>query len=195
MINTFLKPHIIIIVLFINILYSKTNSDIEISGYTKELILEDFDKNHLNWVIVDDRVMGGSSRGNFFIRDLNTAEFSGNLSLKNNGGFSSARALCLKDLNNIKIIKLRVKGDGRKYSFRVKTNLNNWTNYSHSFYTLNNKWQIIELMVQDFYPTYRGTYLNNFPNLSELAINEVGVMLSDKKEGKFRLIIDWIKIQ
>ena len=35
----------------------------------------------------------------------------------------------------------------------------------------------------------------NFPNLSELAINEVGVMLSDKKEGKFRLIIDWIKIQ
>ena len=45
-------------------------------------------------------------------------------------------------------------------------------------------------MVRDFYPTFKGNYLNNFSNISELNINEVGVMLSNKKKSRFKLIID-----
>ena len=44
--------------------------------------------NITNWRIVDDVVMGGRSNGNFKINDSGYGEFSGTVSLENNGGFS-----------------------------------------------------------------------------------------------------------
>jgi len=43
------------------------------------------------WQAVNDGVMGGVSQGRFRITDARTMEFSGNLSLENNGGFASVR--------------------------------------------------------------------------------------------------------
>jgi hypothetical protein len=43
------------------------------------------------WQAVNDGVMGGVSQGRFRITDTRTMEFSGNLSLENNGGFTSVR--------------------------------------------------------------------------------------------------------
>ena len=33
------------------------------------------------------------------------------------------------------------------------------------------------------------------PELSKVIVREIGVMISDKKEGEFNLEIDWIKIK
>jgi len=44
-----------------------------------------------NWYIVDDRVMGGRSYGNFEITDDGFGRFWGDVSTENNGGFSSVR--------------------------------------------------------------------------------------------------------
>ena len=44
-----------------------------------------------NWMIVDDRVMGGLSRGNMKLNDEDHAVFSGYVTTESNGGFSSVR--------------------------------------------------------------------------------------------------------
>ena len=157
------------------------------------VILEDFEiNNHLNWSIVDDGVMGGRSQGRFSIDKNSVANFRGYLSLENNGGFSSVRAYIPTNMIGLSSILLRVKGDGRKYNFRIRTNENSWVSYTHSFETVKDEWVEIELDAADFYPTYRGYLVRNVPNLSDLYMREIGIMLSDKKPGQFELEIDWI---
>ena len=160
-----------------------------------EIMIEDFaEKSLLNWNIVNDSVMGGRSQARMSIKN-NIAEFKGYLSLANNGGFSSVRAYYPNDLIDINSIILRVKGDGRKYNFRVRAENNSWVSYTQSFATEKDTWQEISLSIEDFYPTYRGYNLRNIPKLSESIIREVGLMLSDKIEGNFKIDIDWIKVQ
>lgn len=43
------------------------------------------------WYIVDDVVMGGRSSGTFTLNEDGHGVFAGNVSLENNGGFSSVR--------------------------------------------------------------------------------------------------------
>ncbi len=59
----------------------------------QQLILFDFNKDAdiRNWNVVDDGVMGGLSAGRFRVNDAGNGEFSGTVSLENNGGFSSLR--------------------------------------------------------------------------------------------------------
>ncbi|MBT3737827.1 MAG: CIA30 family protein [Candidatus Marinimicrobia bacterium] len=159
-----------------------------------EVIMEDFDsKNLLNWKIVNDSVMGGRSDATLKLKNNLYGVFNGYLSLQNNGGFSSIRAYYPPDLINVKSITIRIKGDGRQYSFRVRGNTSNWASYTHTFNTVKNKWIEKELMIKDFYPLYRGYYLNDMPLLSEMVIKEIGFMLSDKQTGPFELEIDWIR--
>ena len=158
------------------------------------VVMEDFIPNeNLNWQVVNDGVMGGRSYGNLTRSGDSEALFSGNLSLENNGGFSSIRAYYPPNLLNVESIMIRVKGDGRKYSFRVRTNDSGWASYSHEFTTSEDEWVERELPLTSFYPTYRGYSLKNMPNLSELVIKEIGFMISDKITGKFELEIDWVK--
>ena len=85
--------------------------------------------------------------------------------------------------------------DGRKYSFRVRAENNSWVSYTQSFATKKDTWQEVTLNIEDFYPTYRGYNLRDIPKLSESIIREVGLMISDKVEGNFKIDIDWIKVQ
>ena len=173
-------------------LYDQMNYEAEsIDG---EVLMEDFIPNeNLNWQIVNDGVMGGLSYGRLELTGDSEAVFSGNLSLDNNGGFSSIRAYYPPNLTDLNSIMIRVKGDGRKYSFRVRTNDSSWASYSHSFETIEDEWVEHSLPLDSFYPSYRGYNLRNMPNLSDLVIKEIGFMISDKNPGKFKLEIDWVK--
>jgi len=173
-------------------LYDQMNYEAEsIDG---EVLMEDFIPNeNLNWQIVNDGVMGGLSYGRLELTGDSEAVFSGNLSLDNNGGFSSIRAYYPPNLTDLNSIMIRVKGDGRKYSFRVRTNDSSWASYSHSFETIEDEWVEHSLSLNSFYPSYRGYNLRNMPNLSDLVIKEIGFMISDKNPGKFKLEIDWVK--
>lgn len=158
-----------------------------------EVIMENFDSNNLlNWNIVNDSVMGGRSQATLKLINNTYANFKGYLSLQNNGGFSSIRAYYPPDLTNVKSIVLKVRGDGRKYNFRIRGNAESWASYTHSFDTVEGEWNEIELKIDDFYPVYRGYTLKNMPQLSEVIIKEIGIMLSDKIEGSFSIDIDWI---
>ena len=76
-----------------------------------------------DWVIVDDVVMGGKSSGSFGLSPEGYGIFKGSISLDNNGGFSSIRyKFDRKSIKEFTKIVFRIKGDTKKYQFRIKSN-------------------------------------------------------------------------
>ena len=72
--------------------------------------------------VVNDGVMGGLSQGTIEMTQNDSLLFKGNISLQNNGGFSSFRiAGKLWDLSAWKGVEILVKGDGRTYGLRATT--------------------------------------------------------------------------
>ena len=89
-----------------------------------ERILFDFQaaSNSTAWQIVNDDVMGGVSTSRFQVLTNGGAVFSGVVSLENNGGFASVRSSPVREnLNGCDAFVLRVRGDGRRYKFTVRT--------------------------------------------------------------------------
>ena len=160
------------------------------------MMLFDFTKNAgmQNWYVVDDRVMGGVSAGNMGVNSEGHGLFKGHVSLDNNGGFSSIRYVAgstrLTDYNKFVIA---LKGDGKAYQFRVKTNSNQYYSYTASF-TTNNNWQTIEIPFNSMIPSFRGRTLNmaNFPGE---YLEEIGFLIGNKKEEDFKLALDYISVQ
>ena len=100
------------------------DSQPEASGPLGEtaLILADFttDDAHMSWYVVNDNVMGGRSQGDFSIGE-GVLRFSGSTNT-DGGGFSSIRTEPVRlDLSEYAGIRLRVKGDGRRYTWRLAT--------------------------------------------------------------------------
>jgi NADH dehydrogenase [ubiquinone] 1 alpha subcomplex assembly factor 1 len=156
----------------------------------------DFKKesNISNWVILDDVVMGGKSYGNFYLNKNGHGEFYGDVSLENNGGFSSVRYRFNKEKTNVfsKFI-IRVKGDGKAYQFRVKNSRNDYHSYIYSFQTTKD-WQTIEIPFAEMYPAFRGRKLN-IENYQGEKMQEIAFLIGNKKNENFRLEIDKIEIQ
>lgn len=148
------------------------------------------------WQIVNDGVMGGVSESSFQINADGNAVFLGNLSLENNGGFASVKNHTPLNLMGFEVILLHVKGDGKRYSFRLKTGEENrvhkWS-YEYRFNTKKDKWMKIRLPVSDFVPTYRGSVPAGVPALNPAEIKQFGFLISDRQEGPFRLEIQSIE--
>ena len=89
-----------------------------------------------DWKIVDDVVMGGRSNGTFKIDSDGNGVFSGEVSLENNGGFSSLRyQFEQKNVEPYTTATIRLKGDGKRYQFRVKSDQNDYQSYIYYFNT------------------------------------------------------------
>ena len=146
------------------------------------------------WNIVDDTVMGGRSNGKFKINEDGHGVFSGNISLKNNGGFSSLRYQT-ETLNVGKFSKavLRIKGDGKNYQFRIKSKKRDYANFVYSFKT-SKDWMTVEIPFNEMHPEYRGRKLD-MPNYSGETIEEIIFLIGNKKEESFKLLIDKIELK
>jgi monofunctional biosynthetic peptidoglycan transglycosylase len=147
-----------------------------------------------NWRKINDIVMGGISQSKMIMTDDSTAIFQGNLSLENNGGFASVRTDS-KDyqLAGYDGIAVRIKGDGRKYQLRLRTDDGfDGISYKAEFQTTTDKWITIELPFEEFVPTYRGRIIPDAPELAPGEIRQLGFLIADEKEGSFKLEIDWI---
>lgn len=159
-------------------------------------IIFDFNQesNLNNWVIIDDVVMGGKSSSSFGLSPQGHGVFKGSISLDNNGGFSSVRykfeRILIKDYTKIVI---KIKGDGKKYQFRLKSNSEDSYSYISSFST-NGDWQEIQIPLKDMYPSFRGRRLDK-PNLSEEYIEEIAFLIGNKNEENFQLVIDKIELE
>ncbi|TXE15072.1 CIA30 family protein [Seonamhaeicola algicola] len=146
-----------------------------------------------SWNITNDVVMGGLSNSSMSLTSDGYAVFSGDVSTKNNGGFAMTRHTesINFDKSHSKIV-LKVKGDGKKYQFRIKSNIYQRYWYIQTFNTTG-EWEEITLLLNDFYPSFRGRKLD-IANFSSENIEEIALLIGNKKDESFKLLIDSIKI-
>ena len=162
----------------------------------QERVIFDFNKKSdlQDWIIVDDVVMGGRSLSTFKLNEDGIGVFEGNISLENNGGFSSLRYRFLKKtINECTQVKIRLRGDGKIYQFRIKSNIADYFSYIAPFQT-SGKWQEIVIPLEDLYPSFRGRRLNQ-PNFSSDYIEELAFLIGNKKSESFKLLIDKIALE
>ena len=158
-------------------------------------MLFDFNKDTSarDWRLVDDVVMGGRSAGSFYINENGHGVFEGNVSLENNGGFSSIRHSNTYQIpKNQRKISIRLKGDGKSYQFRLKHRRNSWESYVYNFNTTGS-WQVIEIPLNEMYPSFRGRKLKR-ANFDFNAIAEIGFLIGNKQNENFRLEIDRLEL-
>ena len=160
------------------------------------LVLADFSttEGDPGWYVVNDNVMGGRSEGGFTIDD-GALRFAGRTNT-DGGGFSSIRTRPVEfDLSTYDGIRLRVKGDGRRYTWRLSTNAR-WQGgevaYWADFDTLDGEWSTVNIPFASFYPQFRGFKLGE-PELDPSEITELGLYIYDKKDGAFELRLDNVK--
>jgi len=146
------------------------------------------------WTAVNDVVMGGVSESKFQINSDSTATFSGTVSPDNNGGFASIRASLENEFKDYKVVIIRVKGDGKIYSLRFRTDNDfDGISYQAKFKTDLVEWKEYKIPLSDFKPTFRGKILSDKPKLKSKNIKQIGILIADKQFGKFELNIDWIR--
>ena len=152
-------------------------------------------KSNINsWQIVNDVVMGGKSSSTITINKDGHGQFSGTVSIENNGGFSSVRhAFKSVSVKKISKICVLIKGDGKDYQLRIKDSFKNYFSYINTFST-SGKWQLIEIPLINMYPSFRGRKLTK-PNFYQDAIEEITFLIANNKNEKFQLIIDKIYLK
>lgn len=140
------------------------------------------------WAVVNDGVMGGSSRATFVVNDDGTALFSGQVSLKNNGGFSSLRyRMGPVPLKGAQTLVVRLKGDGKNYQIRIRENSSDYFSYITTVAT-SGEWETLEVPLRDMYPSFRGQKLNR-PHYQGNSLSELTFLIANKREESFSLTL------
>ena len=182
-------------ILLIFIIFSLCSFTImDFSPTAKDRILYDFQnlKQQQTWFPLNDDIMGGVSSGKFsFSKDVLT--FSGKLSLENKGGFASIRSKTdAMDLAATKKFKLRIKGDGKDYHFNISSsNFVADPGFQAKFETKKGEWKEIELSLCDFSPAFGSRSSKSDLDMSKVKI--MGLIISNKQAGPFKIEVDWIK--
>jgi peptide-methionine (R)-S-oxide reductase len=148
------------------------------------------------WGIVNDTVMGGVSNSEFVLAEEGgVAIFRGTLSLENRGGFASVRTSPQDfQLDGYEGLRLRVRGDGRTYKLRIRTDRSlDGPAYEAEFETASGEWATVDVPFRSMVPTFRGRVLRNQPELEGARVRQIGLMIADKVPGAFELEVNWIR--
>ncbi|NER32832.1 MAG: NAD(P)H-binding protein [Oscillatoria sp. SIO1A7] len=156
-----------------------------VSAAAREKVIFDFSQPSQDlketWGALDDIVMGGVSESAIRLAN-NSAIFSGNVSTANSGGFASVRTRNLKpplDLSDCEGIDLRVKGDGKRYKFIIRTNPG-WDSiaYCYSFDTVSNIPFTARIPFSDLIPIFRAKTVKDAAPFDPSQICSFQLMLS-----------------
>ncbi len=163
----------------------------------RTLITFDNSPQEPSWIAVNDGVMGGRSSGGPKVAD-GKLKFSGELSLANNGGFSSVRSVGRDfDLGDASVVVLRVRGDGRRYQLRLATDARYRgiaVSYGAGFDTTAGEWTEVRVPLASLEPTVRGSPVQGQP-LDSSQVHEIGLLIADQREDAFALAVDWIAVE
>lgn len=153
------------------------------------------DDDQKNWYVINDGVMGGLSRSTIEKTEDGTGLFAGELSLENNGGFVSVRAsIGEHDLSDNAGLEIRVRGDGRTYQLRLRTDDSfDGVSYRALVETRDGEWITARLPFEEFLPIFRGKILEYEPPMDRTKIQQVSLLLTDKNAGPFSLEIDLVR--
>ncbi|MCH2103156.1 MAG: CIA30 family protein [Planctomycetes bacterium] len=144
------------------------------------------------WRTVLDGVMGGLSTGEIDLRN-DSLVFTGETSLRNNGGFSSIRCeLPQGAFAEADAIKMRVRGDGRKWivGTRKGTQMGG-DSYWTRFNTEDGEWQTLTIPIKDMERHFFGQRLSG--RITPEEVRGLEFYMYDKKAGPFSLEIDSIE--
>jgi uncharacterized protein YbjT (DUF2867 family) len=133
------------------------------------------------WGAVDDVVMGGVSESGIRM-GAGYAIFEGNVSTDNSGGFASVRTRNFDpsfNLSNALGIELRVKGDGQRYKFFIRTE-EKWdgVGYAYPFDTIVDEWLTIQIPFSDLVPIFRAKTVSAAAPIDPTQICSFQLMLS-----------------
>lgn len=172
------------LLILVLVMISAGASSQEIYDFSRESNIKD-------WYVVDDRVMGGRSQGSMVLSAEGHGIFDGRVSLENNGGFSSVRyqneGITSEAYSKFRI---RLKGDGKNYQFRVRSHLREYQSYVYEFST-SGDWQVVDIPFREMYPSWRGMK-QDMPNYPGKVAREFSFLISNKVKENFRLEIDRI---
>ena len=148
------------------------------------------------WMIVNDGVMGGISESRLSLDQQGFLVFEGRVSLDYGGGFASVRSILNRlDADSYDGILIRFKGDGKRYQLRLRQgNRMDGVAYFRHFETKIGEWEEVFLLFDSFQASYRGRRVPDYPKLDTSRISQLGLMISDKQEGNFRLEVQRIAL-
>ncbi|MFA0510854.1 CIA30 family protein [Vibrio sp. 10N.222.54.C2] len=142
---------------------------------------------HKNWTATNDDVMGGISTGGLIYLD-DMSRFRGELSLENNGGFSSVKRSIESPAHEIDSAELVFVGDGRTYQLRLTTSKDgNRVQYKHDFDTIKGVRLNKVFHFNDFQAVFRGRLLSDAPELKARDIKQIFFLIADKEPSPFEL--------
>ena len=170
-----------------------TDTSRQSEASTSRSFREDSEVNR--WMIINDGVMGGKSESTFRTVPSGSS-FSGTLSPENGGGFASIRtALKQAPPSGLAVVAIRVRGDGNRYQFRIRTNSRfDGPAYVQTFDTTPGAWQEITLPLSAFESSFRGRMVPGAAPLMSEDIKQWGFLIANEQYGGFQLEIDDIKI-
>ena len=146
------------------------------------------------WVIVNDDVMGGVSSSNLIIDSDGNGVFEGRISTAYNGGFASLRFNCNKTyIRQNTHFKIKIKGDGKDYQFRIKSNRDDYYSYIISFKTTG-EWETVTIPVKEMYASFRGRKLD-MEKFNSDYFEQITFLFGNKKDENFKLLIDSIILE
>jgi NADH dehydrogenase [ubiquinone] 1 alpha subcomplex assembly factor 1 len=149
------------------------------------------------WSVVNDGVMGGLSRGSKKLTK-NSLLFKGNVSLDNNGGFSSLRRSFSEfDISNFEYVEIKYRSSGISLALTFAVS-RRWyvPNYKVSLDRTSSKWKTITLKLTDLRKYYIGKAMNEKLKKETLKeIIRIGFITDEKKYGDFEFEIDYIKFK
>jgi NADH dehydrogenase [ubiquinone] 1 alpha subcomplex assembly factor 1 len=148
--------------------------------------------------LITDNVMGGKTEAVIKYTE-NSVILEGNLSLRNSGGFAAIKSDFVGfDLSKYSTVSIRFKSKNQSFAFTLENN-KFWMrpNYKHNFVSNENDvWQTVILNLKDFHQEIIGQRTGNVIDTTILSdILRIGVITTAKKEGYFRLEIDYIEFK
>jgi hypothetical protein len=142
--------------------------------------------------VINDGVMGGVSTSRLALAG-DALRFEGEVSLENNGGFASFRGPVDIPATATALL-LTVRGDGKRYKLTVKIDDSNATPQYQAPFTAPDGWTTIRFVAADFAASFRGRPLQA-PPLAFGQVRAIGVLISDRQRGKFRLDVRELKVE
>jgi NADH dehydrogenase [ubiquinone] 1 alpha subcomplex assembly factor 1 len=153
--------------------------------------LFEFKPNETTWFPRNDGVMGGISSSRVQLRN-GILVFSGRVRLENGGGFAGFRSVAGQyNLRQFSGIRLRVRGDGKRYSFQVVTRR---TMYQTGFKTKPGTWLEVSIPFNTMQATLRGEPIRA-AKLDPSNIRSFGLIVGNGRAENFKLELDWIRVQ
>lgn len=154
-------------------------------------------KDGSDWVVVNDGVMGGLSKGELVLTNK-TLKFKGNISFKNNGGFASFRnRYGLYNLKDASTVEIKYRSAGQIMALSLEPN-DMFYEPTYRIYLENTylAWKTVDIDINQFIECVLGEPTGNkiTPDIL-LKIKRIGFITAGKKEGNFEIEIKYLNFK